>query len=194
MEHARESRDRPPVPPGFSVREARPADLEAARDLITRVIREDLGYAYNPAWHRDVDDLRGVYLDHPRHALFVAVDDAGGGLLGTSAVRGSRLTAPPSPRWLVARYDPERTAELARVYVDRAHRRRGVARALVAAARGFVVRDGGYTTLSLHTDPRAPGAEPFWRAMPTTLVYDNRGTGDPTETLYFEMALPDGAK
>jgi GNAT superfamily N-acetyltransferase len=184
-----------PATASFSVRGARPADLTAARALIMRVIREDLGYEHNPAWHWDVDDLQGVYLDHPRHALFVAVDDASGELIGTSAVRGSRLTSPPSPGWLVARYDPERTAELCRVYVGRAHRRRGAARALVDAARRFVVRTGGYTTLSLHTDPRAPGAEPFWRAMPTTLVYDNRGRGDASETwptLYFEMALADG--
>ena len=136
-----------------------------------RVIREDLGYAYNPDWHWDVDDLQGVYLDHPRHALFVAVDDASGELLARRPCGRARAHLPAQPRLAGGALRPRADGGVCRVYVGRAHRRRGVARALVDAGRRFVVRDGGYATLSLHTDPRAPGAEPLWRAMPTTLVY-----------------------
>jgi hypothetical protein len=52
--------------------------------------------------------------------------------------------------------------------------------------------------ICLHTDRRAPGAEAFWRAMPTTLVYDPRGArsfgsakGEPFgDTLHFELDFP----
>jgi GNAT superfamily N-acetyltransferase len=178
---------------GYAVRPARPADLPAARALILRVIEDDLGYAYTPAWHWDVDDLRGVYLDHPRHILWVATDAAAGHPIATGAVRSGGPQSPPNPPWLAARYDRQRTAQLVRLYVARPHRRRGIARALVALARRFVAAEGGYTVLCLHTDRRAPGAEPFWRAMPTTLIYDPRGEGPFGDTLHFELALADPA-
>lgn len=40
----------------------------------------------------------------------------------------------------------------------------------------------------LHTDPRSPGAERFWRSLPTTLIHDDRD--GPSASLHFEMALP----
>jgi GNAT superfamily N-acetyltransferase len=173
---------------GFAVRPARPEDLTAARALIMHVIQEDLGYAYNPEWHWDVDDLQGVYIDDPRHALWVAVDDATGQIIGTGGVRRGGPNSPPE---LAARYDRDRTAQVVRVYVARAHRRRGVARTLVDLARRFAAADGGYDVVCLHTDTRAPGAEAFWRAMPTTLVHDPQGVGPFGDTLHFELAFPE---
>ena len=173
---------------GFTARPARPSDLSAARALIMRVIHEDLGYPYNPQWHWDVDDLHGVYVDDPRHALWVAVDDATGEIIGTGGVRRGGPTSPPE---VAARYDPERTAQVVRVYVDRAHRRRGAARMLVELARRFAAAVGGYDVICLHTDRRAPGAEAFWRAMPTTLVFDPHGQGPFGDTLHFELAFPE---
>ena len=183
--------------PGYTARPAQPGDLRRARELIVRVIEEDLGYAYNPAWHWDLDDLRGVYLDDPRHALWVVTDDATGELLATGAVRRGGPKSPPTPRWLADRYDRDRTAQVVRVYVARPHRRRGIARTLVELARRFAAAEGGYSVICLHTDRRAPGAEAFWRAMPTTLVYDPKtdpqsdAAGDQSrETLHFELAFP----
>jgi ribosomal protein S18 acetylase RimI-like enzyme len=175
---------------GFSVRPARPQDLPAARALIMRVIKEDLGYDHNPQWHWDVDDLQGTYLDDPRHALWVAVDDASGHIVATGGLRkGGPRSAPE--QWVVDRYDPERTAQVVRVYVAREHRRRGIARTLVDLARRFAAAEGGYAVICLHTDVRAPGAEGFWRAMPTTLVYDGRGQDPTVETLHFELPFPE---
>jgi ribosomal protein S18 acetylase RimI-like enzyme len=94
---------------------------------------------------------------------------------------------------VAARYDPDRTAQVVRVYVARAHRRRGVARALVELARRFAAAEGGYDVICLHTDVRAPGAAPFWRSMPTRLVYDPQGHGEgiSATTLHFELAFPE---
>ena len=179
----------PPTCPGFSVRAARPGDLAAARALMIRTFEEDFGYGYRPEFHADVDDLRGVYLEHPRHALFVAVADGTGQLLGTAGVRSGGLKPAFNPPWLVARYDPERTAQLVRVYTLREWRGRGVARALVERAVRFAVQEGGYTVVALHTDPRSPGAERFWRSLPTTLIHDDRD--GPSGSLHFELAVPE---
>jgi hypothetical protein len=43
--------------------------------------------------------------------------------------------------------------------------------------------------VALHTDPRSPGAERFWRSLPTTLIHDDRD--GPSGSLHFELALSD---
>jgi GNAT superfamily N-acetyltransferase len=176
---------------GFAVRAALPDDLAAARALMIRTFEEDFGYGYTPAYHADVDDLQGVYLDNPRHALFVAMADDTGRIVATAGVRSGGLKPAFNPPWLVARYDPERTAQLVRVYTQRGWRGRGVARALVERALRFVAEEGGYTVAALHTHPRSPGAERFWRSLPTTLVHDDRD--GPSASLHFELAIPTGA-
>jgi len=172
---------------GFSVRLAEAGDVPEARALMIRTFEQDFGYGYRPEFHGDVDDMRGVYLDHPRHALFVAVDDGSGAIGGTAGGRSGGLKPQFNVAWLVERYDLERTAQLVRVYTLREWRGRGVARAMVEQAARFAAQEGGYTVLALHTDPRSPGAERFWRSMPTTLVHDDRD--GPSESLHFEMAV-----
>jgi GNAT superfamily N-acetyltransferase len=181
---------------GFVVREVAPADFAEARAHIVRVLDEDLGTGYRPEIHWDLDDMQGVYVDHPRRALFVAVDDASGRIIGTISVREDGPKSPPHPAWLAERYASPAVAQLFRAYIAREHRRRGVAQALVEAARRFV-RDAGYETIYLHTNPAVPGAEAFWRAMETTEVFDaRRQEGAPgSNALHFELAMlpPDGA-
>ncbi len=179
--------------PGEDARKVttRPAtadDLAEVRALMIRTFDEDFGYGYNPAFHADVDDPQGVYLDNPRHILFVAVEPATGQILGTAGIRSGGLKPAFNEPWLVARYDPERTAQIVRVYTLREARGRGVARALVERVTAFAAAEGGYAVIALHTDPRSPGAERFWRSMPTTLIHDDRD--GPSESLHFEMALP----
>jgi GNAT superfamily N-acetyltransferase len=181
---------REPTTRGFTVREVRPEDCAQARAVILRVLEEDIGSGYIPEWHWDIDDIQGIYIDNPRHALFVAVDDDTGEVIGTSAVRAGGPQPPNHPQWLCDRYDPERTAQLYRVYIAREHRRRGAARALVEAARRFVKEEGGYTVIYLHTNAGVPGAEPFWRSMPTIEVHDGRHERA-TMPVHFELAMPD---
>jgi hypothetical protein len=68
---------------GISIREIEPADFARVRAHILRVTRQDLGLEYRPEWHWDIDNLQSVYVDNPRQALFVAVDDAAGEIIGT---------------------------------------------------------------------------------------------------------------
>jgi GNAT superfamily N-acetyltransferase len=154
-----------------------------------RIIAEDMPYDWNPAWHWDIADLAGTYLNHPRHALFVAVDDAGGEVFGTAAVRAGGPKPPTHPEWLAARYDDETTAQLYRVFVVAEQWRRGAARALVEQARRWVAREGGYRTLYLHTNANMTGALPFWRSVEGVVeVYDARHL-DEWGAVHFELPL-----
>jgi len=174
--------------PSFTIRPATAEDVPAVRDMMVRVFELDFGYGYRPEYHGDVDRMQAVYIDDPRHLLLVAVDDATGAVAATAGVRSGGLKPEFNHAWLVARYDPQRTAQLVRVYVAREYRRHGLARRLVDEAVRFVAETPGYDTLSLHTDPRSPGAEAFWRAMPTRLILDDRE--GPSGSLHFEMDIP----
>lgn len=169
-------------------RPATGGDLGEVRALMIRTFDEDFGYGYNSAFHADVDDLQGTYLDNPRHTLFVAIEPTTGRILGTAGIRSGGLKPAFNEPWLVARYDPKRTAQIVRVYTLREARGRGVARALVERVTAFAAAEGGYAVIALHTDPRSPGAERFWRSLPTRLIHDDRD--GPSGSLHFEMALP----
>jgi GNAT superfamily N-acetyltransferase len=177
---------RRPTNGGFTVREVRREDIPSARALMLRTFDEDFGSGYDPRFHADVDDIAGVYIDTPRHVLFVAVDDATDEIIGTGGVRGGGLKAGVSPEALVRRYEPLATAQLVRVYTLREHRRRGVARALVQALLDFIVADGDYSIVSLHTYPDSPGALPFWESIGTLVHRDDRDDG---AVYFFEIPL-----
>jgi GNAT superfamily N-acetyltransferase len=121
----------------------------------------------------------------------VAVDDTTQQVIGTTAVRPGGPKSPPHPAWLAERYDSDKVAQLFRVYISAEHRRRGVARALVDAARQFVADEGSYAVIYLHTNPASPGAEAFWRSMPTTEIYDGRTDDGPSQAVHFELAFPE---
>jgi GNAT superfamily N-acetyltransferase len=183
------------------IRSATVADLGGAAACMREVLDRDLG-GYQERWHRDIDDLARTYLDAPRAGLFVAVgmtgagdradrahraDRAGGGerVLATTAVRPCHLAVPPNPEWLGARYNRAEVCQLVRVWVRPEARRRGLARRLVAAATRWATEAAGYETVYLHTDASVPGAESFWRSMPTVEVHDARP--DPYSTVHFEI-------
>jgi len=170
------------------------ADLEAARATVLDVAESDLGYGYTPQWHWDLDRMTETYVDNDRQAMFVAVDtSAGDAVIGTAAIRVGGPASPPHAGWLADRYaDRARVAQLLRLAVRPEHRRRGVARRLVAACVDFARRDGRYRVVCLHTNAKVPGAEGFWRSLAVTEVHDARADGtdhDPRfETVHFELS------
>jgi GNAT superfamily N-acetyltransferase len=165
------------------VRVACKEDLGVCEEHMRRVLDEDLR-GYRQRWHHDVDDLAGTYLDRAGWTLFVAELD--GAFAGTTAVKPGGPASPPSPAWLGRRYATQPTGQLARVWILRQLRRRGVGRALVTAAAQWALGPGGYTVVCLHTDASSLGALDFWRAYPAAVeVFDGRP--DPWDTVYFEL-------
>ncbi|GAA3763396.1 GNAT family N-acetyltransferase [Salinactinospora qingdaonensis] len=176
------------APAGYNIGPATEADVDGARTVMLDTFYREFGIGYRPMWHRDVVDIDGHYLRPPRHALFVARH--GGEVVATAGVRAEGPRCPPHPAWLGRRYPNGTTAQLFRVYVSPEHRRRGLARLLVARACDFVVRTPGYTALYLHTDDRTPGAAGFWRSVAKE-VHDARD-GDTTrpQSIHFEIPIP----
>jgi GNAT superfamily N-acetyltransferase len=165
------------------VRLASVKDLGICAAHMRRVLDEDLR-GYHPRWHRDVDDLAGTYLDRAGRALFVAELD--GTFAGTTTVKPGGPATPPAPTWLGQRYSAQPTGQLARVWIVRELRRRGIGHALVTAATQWALGPGQYTLVCLHTDASSTGALDFWRAYPAAVeVFDARP--DPWDTVHFEL-------
>ncbi|MEU8972293.1 GNAT family N-acetyltransferase [Streptomyces monashensis] len=170
------------------IRTATPADLDGARSVMLDTVYRDFGTGYVPRRHADIVDPAAAYLAPVRHALFVAVD-AAGEVVGTGALDARGPAWPPNPRWLAERYPSGPTAQLRRVYVRPAHRRRGIARELVGRLLEFAAADGGYRAVYLHTDPAVPGAEAFWRSLGRP-VHDERTDPErPQSLVHFELPV-----
>lgn len=170
-----------------------PQALEAAREFILRRTQEDYGYGHQPQWHWDIDAAEDTYVTNPRQRLWVAL--AGPEqeqIVGTVAIRAGGPASPPHPPELAARYpEAESVAQLVRLMVEPAYRRRGLASELVDTATQFA-RDADYAQLYLHTNALVPGAVEFWRRR-AVQTYDARGTAyDPDPrfaTVHFEIPL-----
>ncbi|WP_051798079.1 GNAT family N-acetyltransferase [Streptomyces sp. NRRL S-337] len=176
--------------PDYTVRPATPADVDGARRLMLDTFYTEFGYGYVPAWHDDVIDIEGTYLDDPRHLLLVA--EHNGEVVATTGVRSAGPVHPPHPRWLAERYPHGSTAQIVRVYVRPAHRRHGLARTMVRIASDFAATTPGYDSIYLHTNVRVEGAEAFWRSMAKE-IFDARSTGEHgpgVDTVHFEIPMP----
>ncbi|MGV9559392.1 GNAT family N-acetyltransferase [Streptomyces sp. NPDC003522] len=156
----------------YCVRPAGPDDLDGARAVMLDTVYRDFGTGYVPHWHGDIVDPAAAYLVPARHTLLVAVDGEGH-VVGTGALDARGPLHPPNPRHVAERYPSGTTAQLRRVYVRPGHRRRGLARRLVAELLAFAAADGGYRAVYLHTDPSVEGAEAFWRSL-GHVVHDER--------------------
>ncbi|MGW2980018.1 GNAT family N-acetyltransferase [Streptomyces humidus] len=164
----------------YCIRPAGLQDVDGARAVMLDTVYRDLGSGYVPGWHRDIIDPVTAYLTPDRHTLLVAVAGergASGEVVATAALDSRGPAHPPNPRHVAERYPVGTTAQLRRVYVRPEHRRRGLARRLVAELLAFAVADGGYRSVYLHTDPAVEGAEAFWRSL-GAVVHDEREEAD----------------
>ncbi|MFF3846237.1 GNAT family N-acetyltransferase [Streptomyces sp. NPDC002328] len=172
----------------YCIQTAGPGDLDEARALMLDTVYRDFGTGYVPRWHGDIIDPAAAYLIPDRHTLLVALD-SDGEVVATGALDSRGPLHPPNPRHVAERYPSGQTAQLRRVYVRREHRRRGLARRLVADLLAFAAADGGYRSVYLHTDPSVEGAEGFWRSI-GTVVHDEREDADGVNgVVHFDVPL-----
>lgn len=87
------------------------------------------------------------------------------------------------------RYDPE-TAELKRIWTHSAHRRRGLARRVVAELER-VARERGYRRIYLTTGPRQPEARGLYLVTGYTPLFDTEAAPETLGLLPFEKRLPE---
>jgi GNAT superfamily N-acetyltransferase len=160
------------VDDGLVIRELTTEDLPQARAVMFRSVHEDFGDPYDPAIHADIDDMLAWYVTPAGPFMLVAVDPADG-VVATAGIRGGALKPGLSPPHLVERYKDGRTGQVVRVYVQREHRRRGIARRLVREVVDRARRENHYDTIALHTFPHSPGALPFWLSLGCAVVEDD---------------------
>ncbi|MFI7411816.1 GNAT family N-acetyltransferase [Streptomyces sp. NPDC049627] len=173
----------------YSIRAASPDDLDGARALMLDTVYRDFGTGYVPRWHADIIDPAAAYLAPPRHTLLVALDPGDNAVVATAALDSRGPAHPPNPRRLAERYPSGETAQLRRVYVRPAHRRRGLARRLVEELLAFAAADGGYRAVYLHTDPEVPGAEGFWRSLGKVVHDEREDTDGAGGVVHFEIPM-----
>ncbi|MBV9023486.1 MAG: GNAT family N-acetyltransferase [Streptomycetaceae bacterium] len=174
----------------YGIRRAGPDDLGGARAVMLDAVYRDFGTGYVPRWHGDIIDPQSFYLASRRHTLLVAVDEWDATVVATAALDSRGPTHPPNPHWLAERYPSGKTAQLRRVYVRSEHRRRGLARRMVAELLDFAKADGGYRTVYLHAYPDSPGAMDLWQSL-GTVVCDERkeAPGSGSGIVHFEIPL-----
>ncbi|MEV5725002.1 GNAT family N-acetyltransferase [Streptomyces pharetrae] len=176
-------------PRDYSIRPARPEDLDAARAVMLDTVYRDFGTGYVPRWHGDVIDPAAAYLTPARHTLLVAVEPEDGDVVATAALDALGPAHPPNPLEVAERFPSGTTAQLRRVYVRPEHRRRGLARRLVAELLAFAEADGGYRSVYLHTDPSVPGAENFWRSLGKVVRDEREDAGGGQGIIHFEIPM-----
>ena len=132
-----------------------PQDLAGARELILTSLHDDQGYGFQPQWHWDLDHLTEVYVDNPRQAMVVAVDE--GTVVGTCAARIGGSASPPHPAWLADHYaDRANVVQLVRLVTDpRLRRKASAAASSTPPSRSSAPRAGIASSTSTPT-PRSP--------------------------------------
>jgi GNAT superfamily N-acetyltransferase len=174
-------------PEGVLIRELTEADIPAAQALMMSTVIEDFGESHDAVIHADIDDIRGWYLEPEGPFMLVAEDTATSEVIATCGIRAGTLKEGLSPQRLVERYRDGRTGQLVRVYVQKEHRRRHVARVLVMAVVERARQEFYYDTIALHTYPHSPGALPFWQSLGCELVEDD--VDGISRALFFELPL-----
>ena len=116
----------------------------------------------------DLSDIDSHYVNAPRSAYFCAIDSNTDQLLGMVGVRPLSVGSETYYKEVIATvypsdkvpFDPRNTAELNRMVVQPAARRRGIARALIERCAQFC-REQGYGHLHLST-MATPPIVPFY--------------------------------
>lgn len=156
------------------------SDILPATEFAFKMIKEVYGRGIDPVWDHDLLNFEELYIKTQGNT-FLAAFNENGEIAGTLAVRryDGRIKS------LEGFYDLKATAELAKCYVDRKYRRRGIGSLLVKEAEQFC-RGAGYKVIYLHTHMYLPGAYEFWHSQGFKLRLDEGGL---RQTVHMEKIL-----
>jgi GNAT superfamily N-acetyltransferase len=136
-------------------------------DALVEPLLAELAVEYATRYERTPQEMAGWLRDHPA-GEFTAPD--GGMLIGL-------LDDEPATGGAFRRFDEE-TAELKRIWTNSRHRRRGLARSLLAELEAEIVARG-YRRIHLTTGSRQPEAEALYLATGYRRVDEGRaGRGE----------------
>ncbi len=133
-------------------------EIEAAKDFLYRLIKEEYGIGPTPEFHYDIEELRDYYILPERNNFFIACD--GEEIVATAAIRGYDKDY----EFFRGDYCKEDTASIWRLMVDKRYRRNGLARVLVGEMEKFA-RTEGYTRIYLHSHRYLDAAIQFWKSL-----------------------------
>ncbi len=133
-------------------------EIEAVKDFLYRLIKEEYGIGPTPEFHYDIEALRDYYILPERNNFFIACD--GEEIVATAAIREYDRDY----EFFRGDYCKEDTASIWRLMVDKGYRRNGLARVLVGEMEKFA-RTEGYTRIYLHSHRYLDAAIPFWKSL-----------------------------
>jgi len=164
----------------LAIREARPEEYTEAGD-VTAAAYAEFVRPQDADWRAYVEELRDVESRAARAVVLVAVDNAGGRILGTLTLELSSRIDEDSPTL------PEDAAHIRMLGVLPEARRLGVARALMEDADRRA-REAGKRRLTLHTTERMKAAQAMYSSLGFSRVPD-RVFPDGFVLLGYERAL-----
>jgi GNAT superfamily N-acetyltransferase len=126
-------------------------------EFLFKMIKEEYGYGFIPEYHQDIIDLENYYLHPERNNFFLAIDPHTEKIIGTLGIRAYDKDFP----FFKNVYNPQTTASIWRVFVEKSWRRKKVASNLVQTAENFC-REKDYKQIYLHTHRTVHGALNFW--------------------------------
>jgi len=130
---------------------AQPGDLAALVALSGRLVREAEGVAPSPLFLQRTQALTASALSHPGNRIYLV--EAGEPPAAVATLRVEiRLPGAGAPG----------LGFITEVFVDPPYRRRGLARAMLARAEGFL-REQGIVEVRLETQLGHAAAEAYWR-------------------------------
>ena len=156
-----------------------PSDIEATKNFMLKIIKDDFGYDFNPEWHKDIANLENVYMTNPRACCFVA--KVNGEIIGTIAARPYDKDYPEFRE----KYNANTTLSIWRHYILQPMRGQGIGTQLLKKIESFA-RDRGYTVLYLHTQKSIPGSLEYWLAKGFSKTTD---TMDALQTVHMEKLI-----
>ena len=142
------------------------SDYDVQKFLLS-MIKEEYGYGFTPTYHHDIVNMEKYYLEPKNNKFFLAIHHNTHKLIGTIGISAYDKDFPI----LKGLYNPETTASISRVFVDKPYRRNGIASSLVECGEKFC-KENGYEKIYLHTHKTVNGALNFWLSNNYRIVED----------------------